>query len=272
MSKGNKNNFQIFLCHANDDKPTARILYDRLTKDYIDVWFDEENLLPGNEWEMEIPKAIRKSDIVLVLLSNHSVTKEGYVQKEIKFALEAANEKPEGAIFIIPLRLENCKVPQSLSKWHWVNYFEEKWLEKLMGSFEERAEKVGKILRASRTESDLLFTCEVCKKPINSYGNEGQIYILRKELFEAQKVSYEISKRTGLIPYSELQGAIVHWHKAHYACTKEVDSFYEIEIHRIRTLQKLIDWTAHLMWKKWLNNTDWPFLMEEITGKHNVSL
>ena len=34
------------------------------------------------------------------------------------------DEKPEGTIFIIPLKLEECDVPGRLAKRHWVNYFE----------------------------------------------------------------------------------------------------------------------------------------------------
>lgn len=66
---------------------------------------------PGLTGEVEIPKAIDTSDVILVCLSKNSVNKEGYVQKEIAFALDKALEKPEGAIFIIPVKLEDCEVP-----------------------------------------------------------------------------------------------------------------------------------------------------------------
>jgi hypothetical protein len=39
------------------------------------------------------------------------VTKTGFVQKEIKIAPDAADEQPEGRIYIIPVRLEDCDVP-----------------------------------------------------------------------------------------------------------------------------------------------------------------
>jgi hypothetical protein len=35
-------------------------------------------------------------------LSRRSLSKEGYVQKELRQALEVAKEKPEGTIFLIP--------------------------------------------------------------------------------------------------------------------------------------------------------------------------
>lgn len=79
---------RVFLCHASDDKPAVRELYRQLCAEgWMDVWLDEEKLLPGQDWDMEIEKAVESADVV-VCLSNNSVTKEGYVQKELRFALE----------------------------------------------------------------------------------------------------------------------------------------------------------------------------------------
>jgi TIR domain len=115
---------RVFLCHASQDKPVVRELYQRLlTEGWIDPWLDEEKLLPGQDWGMEIEKAVEAADAVIVCLSNNSVTKDGYVQRELKFALDIALEKPDGTIFVIPLRLEDCQVPRRLKSWHYVNYF-----------------------------------------------------------------------------------------------------------------------------------------------------
>jgi hypothetical protein len=95
-------------------------------------WLDEENLLPGQEWDKEIPKQVQLSDVVLVCLSKNAVQKSGYVQKEIRIALDVADEKPEGTIFIIPVRLEDCTVPDRLRRWQWVDYFEQEGYEKLL--------------------------------------------------------------------------------------------------------------------------------------------
>lgn len=62
--------------------------------------------LPGQNWDLEIGKAASKSDVVIVCLSAKSVSKEGYVQKEIRLALDMADQKPDETIFIIPARLE----------------------------------------------------------------------------------------------------------------------------------------------------------------------
>jgi formylglycine-generating enzyme required for sulfatase activity len=136
---------KIFLCHASEDKPRVRELHRRLTADGAEVWLDEVSLLPGQNWRSEIPKAVRIADAVIVCLSPLAVDKEGYVQKEIRFALDAAYEKPEDTIYIIPAKLEDCRVTSRLSQWQWVNLFEgdEGAYVRLLASLKIRAQKVG---------------------------------------------------------------------------------------------------------------------------------
>lgn len=105
--------------------------------------------MPGQDWQEEISRAVRKSESVVVCLSRSSVTKEGFVQKEIRFALDVADEKPPGTIFIIPVRLEEVDVPDRLSKWHWLNYFESGSYEKLILALDNRAASLG--IPAART-------------------------------------------------------------------------------------------------------------------------
>jgi PAS domain S-box-containing protein len=130
---------RVFLCHSSNDKPLVRKLYQRLKADNFDPWLDEKKLLAGQDWEQEIPKAVRKADVVIVCLSRGSITKAGYIQKEIKYALDIADEQPEGTIFLIPLKLEECEVPERLSRWHWVNYFERNGYKRLLDSLNARA-------------------------------------------------------------------------------------------------------------------------------------
>lgn len=114
---------RVFLCHASQDKPIVRELYQRfIAEGWIDPWLDEEKLLPGQDWDLEIEKAVEDADAVIVFLSNESVTKEGYIQRELRFALDVAFEKPEETIYIIPLRLEECQPPRRLRSWHYSKF------------------------------------------------------------------------------------------------------------------------------------------------------
>lgn len=141
LATQNYSDLSVFLCHSSGDKPKVRKLYKHLKSDNFDPWLDEEKLIPGQEWSKEIPKAVKKADVVIVCLSSDSIDKEGYIQKEITYALDTADEKPEGTIFLIPLKLEECEVPERISKWQWVNYFEKNGYKKLVGALEQRAQE-----------------------------------------------------------------------------------------------------------------------------------
>lgn len=133
---------KVFLCHASSDKPTVRRLYTYLRENGFEPWLDEENLLPGQDWQIEIPKAVRAADAVVICLSKSSINKEGYVQKEISFALNIAEEKPENRIYLIPARLEVCEVPSRLSRWQWVDLFSNNGGKKLLEALNLRGKTI----------------------------------------------------------------------------------------------------------------------------------
>ncbi|ADB73515.1 toll/interleukin-1 receptor domain-containing protein [Geodermatophilus obscurus] len=125
---------KAFLCHSSGDKERVRDLYLRLRGDGVPCWFDEEELLPGQDWESEIRKAIRTCQYVLACLSQASITKTGYVQKELKYALDVADEQPPNSIFLIPVRLEPCEVPDRLKKFHWADLYNPNGYQRLLKS------------------------------------------------------------------------------------------------------------------------------------------
>ncbi len=137
---------KVFLCHASENKPIVRELYERLKVDGFEPWLDSEFLFPGMNWDLEIQKAMHESDAVIVCFSTVSVTKEGYVQKEIIFAQDIQNEKPEGTIFLIPLQLEICEMPFSLRFVQWGHYFEPDGYEKVVKSLTARAKQLGRVI------------------------------------------------------------------------------------------------------------------------------
>jgi hypothetical protein len=142
-----KRPLKVFLCHAHADRGTVSDLYTRLRKEGVDAWLDKKKLLPGQDWEYEIRKAVRESDVVVVCLSRQ-FSLDGFRQKEVRIALDTAMEKPEGEIFIIPARLEECETLPSLSKWHWVDLFEEKeGYHNLILALRIRADSIGATLR-----------------------------------------------------------------------------------------------------------------------------
>lgn len=134
---------KIFLSYAFDDNAKVKKLYDQLLSLGTTPWLDTVDLLPGQDWKLEISKALDAADIILLCLTKKSVNKEGYVQKEMRLALDRELEMPEGKIFLIPARLEECDIPFSLRSYQWVDLFSADGMKRLVKSLDLRARQVG---------------------------------------------------------------------------------------------------------------------------------
>jgi hypothetical protein len=138
-----------FLCYAKENPTGVREFRERLRAEYwIDPWFDEEDILPGQKWEESVVDAVHNSHAVIVFLSSIAVRKEGFFHKELKLALDAAAEKPDGTIFIIPIRLDACDVPERLLPYQYVDYFgdeahKDHVYSSLIAALKVRAENLG---------------------------------------------------------------------------------------------------------------------------------
>ena len=133
----------VFLCHAKEDKTIARQLYDRLQKAGFSPWLDEKDLLPGQDWNLTIQNILRTVDAVVVCLSSTAVSKTGYVQKEISFALDVLTEKPEGTLFLVPVLIDRCQIPQRLRHLHAASINEEEGFQKLVRALRTREAALG---------------------------------------------------------------------------------------------------------------------------------
>jgi len=136
-----------FLCHAKEDRTAVQDLGNRLLSDGILTWFDEKDLLPGDNWEAEIENAIERADAILVFLSAKSCEKTGYVQRELKYALKQRDRRPEHKRYVVPVLLEPCTPPRSLDELHQLRLWEPDAYEKLLAALGVRKAVAATIVR-----------------------------------------------------------------------------------------------------------------------------
>jgi formylglycine-generating enzyme required for sulfatase activity len=143
---------KIFLAHAREDKAQVRMLYAELKARGLDPWLDEIDILPGQNWKEEIANAIPQAGVFLACLSSRAVGKVGYIQNEFRLALSAFGERPPGSIYLIPVRLDDCEVPDlkiperglALRDIQWVDLWQEGGLERLVRGIEKALKLPGK--------------------------------------------------------------------------------------------------------------------------------
>ena len=116
-----------------------RELYHRLSRDGFQPWLDEVAVLPGQEWREEIAKAVRASHVVLVCLTKQFTAKVGFVHTETKLILDVADEQPEGTMFLIPVKLQGCTLPERLKRWQWVDLLDTDGYNRLLRALDHRA-------------------------------------------------------------------------------------------------------------------------------------
>ncbi len=134
-----KSEIQIFLAHAQEDKEEVLKLYERLKKAGYKPWLDKKDLIPGQNWRSVIPRVIKESQLFIACLSERSISKRGYVQNEFKIALNQLASFPSDSIYFIPLRLDECEIPDlrqdeyglNLRDLHWLDYWEDDGFEQL---------------------------------------------------------------------------------------------------------------------------------------------
>ena len=124
----------LFLCHASEDQSAVESIGERLLDSAFLTWFAPKDLQPGDAWKDQIDDALERADYVLVFLSQASRSKTGYVQREIKYAFEQRELRPDGMRYIIPVLLESCKPPRRFKNIHWVELWKQSGFEKLAAS------------------------------------------------------------------------------------------------------------------------------------------
>jgi len=123
---------QIYLSYARADLAEVESLYDHLASQGYKPWMDARNILAGQNREFSIRQAIRTSDFFLVCLTENSVSERGWVQRELGEARFVQDGMLPSDIYLIPVRLSECPIPDHLSEFQPVDLFREGGLERLV--------------------------------------------------------------------------------------------------------------------------------------------
>lgn len=127
---------KIFLSYAHLDRPQVEQIYDALVNAGFKPWMDARDILPGEIWALAIQRAIRQADFFFAFLSHNSVNRRGWIQKELKTALDNWEEKLIDDIYLIPVRLEVCDAPETLSQLQWVDLYDPNGWAKLLAAIQ----------------------------------------------------------------------------------------------------------------------------------------
>ena len=115
----------IFLSYASEDEKEVRGIYSQLKQAGYKPWMFTEDLLPGQDNKLTIEKQIRISDFFMFFVSKNSL-KEGFLQRELTWARDVAEEKFRDSIFSIPIRLDDSRFEEGYKNIYHLNWYEDR--------------------------------------------------------------------------------------------------------------------------------------------------
>jgi hypothetical protein len=98
-----------FLSYAHEDSEAAERLFVDLEQMGFALWFDRRHFRPEEDVDAQVLNAIKESYFFVIVLSPTSVSKNGYVRKEVRLALEMLSGLGPSHTFIIPVRIAECE-------------------------------------------------------------------------------------------------------------------------------------------------------------------
>jgi CheY-like chemotaxis protein len=205
---------KVFISYSRMDEVYAQRLFNYLKVLGIDVWLDKECLLPGQDWEREIKEAIGSSDFVALILSNKSIRRRGYFQKEVRLTLDVLKTIPFGHIFLLPIRIDQCEVPSEIAAVNYVDLFPN-WQS-----------GIKKIVKSIELQSGIQFKARIAEK--SSHQDKPSVLLVNDQpatmnfvidLWKSQglKVDYAFDVKQGLRLIKELSPSVVVSDLSHYS-------------------------------------------------------
>lgn len=141
----NHNTEQVFISYATPDRDRVETYYDWLSANGLTVWMDCHSIIAGQHWDFEIKRALGKSSFIIMFISNNSYNRRGYLQREIKIAVDQLSEKLAEDIYIIPVVLDdNVEIPIELRQLQCIYSSDAKCKEKLLNALEHQLTRLGK--------------------------------------------------------------------------------------------------------------------------------
>lgn len=108
-------NPHIFVSYSRVDETRVRSVLDGLRREGVKVWFDRDNISPGEFWKDAIRKAIKSGARFLWFHSkSFNESEEGYIHEELTVAIELLRQKPFDTKWFIPLKLDDSDIPEMM--------------------------------------------------------------------------------------------------------------------------------------------------------------
>ena len=112
MSSANQ---AVFLSYASQDAEAAKRICEALRAAGVEVWFDQSELVGGDQWDAKIRGQIGSCALFMPIISaNTQARREGYFRIEWKLAAQRTHAMADGTPFLLPLLIGGTRDAEAL--------------------------------------------------------------------------------------------------------------------------------------------------------------
>lgn len=122
---------RIFIMYSHADSEHAKKLVESLREAGYNPWYDQDEIAPGQRISETVANGIAQSAVALLLVSKNLDLQKEVINRELKAALSTMRSHDETFSPVIPIRLDETDVPESLSGVHWLSMKDDAFLERL---------------------------------------------------------------------------------------------------------------------------------------------
>lgn len=112
VQEASKKRSQIFMSYSSKDESVADRIFSNFRSTGANVWFDKWALHPGDSLAKQVDSAVSSSDVLIVLLSPHSV-QSTWISQELNAGL--STDLRNRAILLVPVIIADCEIPSRLA-------------------------------------------------------------------------------------------------------------------------------------------------------------
>lgn len=119
---------KVFISYAKEDDIVVERLYQELMKNGFNVWKDNHELLPGENWEIKIRRSLKECEFAILCLSEGSVNKIGFFQEEVKRIYDLQRRRSSLDVFCIPVRINDFDsglMPPEFEDLQYINLYDD---------------------------------------------------------------------------------------------------------------------------------------------------
>jgi hypothetical protein len=114
----------VFVSYASDDRPLAKAVADALSAEGLDVWFDQQELGSGDDFERKIVNAIDRCAVFVPVISKACTERRRFFFSEWRAAIEVSKKAGWTSHFLMPVVVDDVAyddehVPREFRQLHW---------------------------------------------------------------------------------------------------------------------------------------------------------